>query len=650
VRGAIRPGPALPPVHYAILTGLQRPLTGPVPIAAAESWTGFNAMRVQPRQQLLDIWEAAARVSWSKDGWAAGGRFGSNSISDAEQLLCLLLPATQVETFNLDRPDQTDDRMVDALRRMGTATDIPRVITRVLNDYFDKYTENGAPVFSGGGYYELYESPDEDPPLEHTALPIVDSFALSVTLSLATLGFIRVYRRSVTRGDVRSQIDRLEASATLRLSAAMVGLLRSFSVNVFAVDSDEGNRLCTTVNQGGQPRRSVVAQLHRELRQTIASFREVLIGSGQTSDLELPDRLFECGWSWSVVRDAPEVETSEKVGEQPIGVGQDKPYLYFTVIALNAVEDLFSERTRVLGLLNEEQQRLARALQLRSDLTRTYWATVATFGDGARWPLENIPWQTTDGEQSDYFTLQVTSLAVKGLAQVRGSDSELARVGRVLSTLDNDPNLSMHFPGVRLALGGSDLSSDGKEDLPLLAWSVPEFAALLLLRSAGVATLISDPNERTRMLELGDRVWDHLYRRRVRSGDDAGLWDDPSRIFPELGASKAGASWYYTERVVEALVAVATVLNQPPTRNEGLSGYAIDLLREAEQIYDRELLNGGLEAGPQLRDTLQLVDITLRRAREILSERPGTAASICADILRQLDRLEAARRNVSTEA
>jgi hypothetical protein len=616
-------------------------------------------MRVQPRQQLLDIWEAVARSSWTTDGWAPGGRFGSNTISDAEQLLCLLLPAARVETFNLDRPDQTDDRMVDALRKLGTATDIPRVITRILNDYFERYTENGAPVFSGGGYYELFDSGD-DPAAEHTRLPIVDSFALSITLSLATLGFIRVYRRSVTRSDVRSQIDRLETAASLRLSAAMVGLLRSFSVNVFPVDSDEGNRLCATVNQSGQPRRSVVAQLHRELRQTIASFREVLIGSGQTSDLELPDRLFECGWSWSVVREAPEVETTEKIGDQPAGIGQDKPYLYFTVIALNAVEDLFSERTRVLGLLNEEQQRLARALQLRSDLTRTYWATVATFGDGPRWPLENIPWRTTDGEQSDYFTLQVTSLAVKGLAQVRGSDTELARVGRVLSTLaeraritsrpiENDPNLSVHYPGVRLALGGSDLSADSSEKRPLLAWSVPEFAALLLLRSAGIAALISDPNERTRMLDLGDQVWDHLYRRRVPSGDDAGLWDDPSRVFSELAKPNPGPSWYYTERVVEALVGVAEVLNQPPTRNDSLSRYATDLLREAEQIYDRELLNGGLEAGPQLRDSLRLVDITLRRAREILSERPGTAAALAMDTLRQLDRLEAARRNVSTE-
>jgi hypothetical protein len=617
-------------------------------------------MRVQPRQQLLEIWEAVARTSWTKTGWTPGGRFGSNSISDAEQLLCLLLPATKVEAFNLDRPDQTDDRMVQALRKLGTATDIPRVLTRVLNDYFIRYTDNGAPTFSGGGYYEIYGAPDETPAKEHTTLPIVDSYALSITLSLATLGFIRVYRRSVTREDARSQIDLLESAASVRLSAAMIGLLRSFSVNVFAVDSDEGIRLCDTVNQSSLPRRSLVAQLHNQLRQTIASFREVLIGSGQTSKLELPDRLFECGWSWGVVRGAPTVETMEPVGQQTPGVAQDKPYLYFTVIALNAVEELFSERTRVLGLLNEEQQRLARALQLRSDLTRTYWATVATFGDGSRWPLENIPWRTTDGEQSDYFTLQVTSLAVKGLALQRGTDAELARIGRVLATLaersrinsravENDPNIALHYPGVPLRLGGSDESAEG-EELPLLSWSVPEFGALLLLRSANVASLISDPVERTRMLDLADQVWDHLIRRRLVNGDDAGLWDDPSQVYASLKTPEGGASWYYTERVVEGLVEVALVLDRPPTRNEGLASYAVTLLGEAEQIYDRELVNGGLESGPQLRDTLRLVDVTLRRAREILTERPGTAAVLVSDTLRQLDRLEAARRGMSTEA
>ncbi len=61
-------------------------------------------------------------------------------------------------------------------------------------------------------------------------------------------------------------------------------------------------------------------------------------------------------------------------------MAEARPYLYFTVVALDGIQDLFSERTRILGLLDEEQQRLARALQLRLDLTRQFWAKIATFG------------------------------------------------------------------------------------------------------------------------------------------------------------------------------------------------------------------------------------------------------------------------------
>ena len=251
------------------------------------------------------------------------------------------------------------------------------------------------------------------------------------------LGFLRVLRSAVRREESKAEIEALEGQASLRLSAAMVGLLRSFTVNAFDVDTQFGQALIRTVNQANLPQRQVVAQLRRELRQTIASFREILIGSGQVSNLDSPDRLFECGWSWGIVTEAPPIETEEPVGEQPKGAAQDAPYLYFTVIALDAIEDLFSERTRILGLLNDEQQRLSRALQLRWELTRSYWATVATFGDGHRWPLADIPWRTTDEDASDYYTLLVTSLAVKGLARERGSDTESARVGMVLTELAN---------------------------------------------------------------------------------------------------------------------------------------------------------------------------------------------------------------------
>ena len=62
------------------------------------------------------------------------------------------------------------------------------------------------------------------------------------------------------------------------------------------------------------------------------------------------------------------------------GHALDAPYLYFTVVALDGIADLFSARTRLLGLLDEEQQRLARALQIRWELTQAYWAAIASFG------------------------------------------------------------------------------------------------------------------------------------------------------------------------------------------------------------------------------------------------------------------------------
>ena len=44
-------------------------------------------MKIQPRQELLEIWESAVRSSWVDDQWRWGGRDGPNSISDAEQML-----------------------------------------------------------------------------------------------------------------------------------------------------------------------------------------------------------------------------------------------------------------------------------------------------------------------------------------------------------------------------------------------------------------------------------------------------------------------------------------------------------------------------------------------------------------------------------
>lgn len=618
-------------------------------------------MRMQPRQELLDIWRAVLRTSWRRNDekWQWAGRYAPNSIVDAEQLLCLFLPASQVEVFGVDEPDRTGEDMLEALLPLGGATEIPRQLIRVFSEYFERYTdpETGTPVFSGGSYFDS-DGAGIDPTGEQRSLDIVDSFAMAVTLSLGVIGFARVYRNTTRRTDVREQITRLEDLASTRLTAAMVGLLRSFSVNVFDTNSDFGLNLLRMVNQNRLANRQVVSDLQQELRQTTASFREVLIGSGQVSDLDSPDRLFECGWSWGIVRDAPQIETTEKIGEQRDGVAEQAPVLYFTVIAMDALEELFSERTRILGLLNEEQQRLSRALQLRWDLTRSYWATVATFGRGTQWPIEDIPWRTTDGEESEYFTLQVTSLAVKGLTQQRGTDSDLVRIGNVLYELANrgritrrtlakerDPGLALHEPGVRLNLIGSETVS---ENAPRLTWLVREYAPLLLQRLTLIAGLLGDARQRGDLLELADRVWDHVVERRLTRGPARDLWDEPGGAFPELGLSgDERPTWYYTERVVQALVVTANVLDRPPLRSDRLNAIAFELLSEAEHLFDRELMRGSGAGGPVLEETIKKIRATLRRTREVLPDRPGTAAILASNVLELLDELSAGRQNAS---
>ncbi|MDQ7904273.1 SCO2524 family protein [Phytohabitans sp. ZYX-F-186] len=613
-------------------------------------------MRLQPRQQLLEVWRATVRSSVQDGKWSWGGRGRANSISDAEQLLCLMLPATTVESFGLDEPDATDDEVARALRGLGDPVEIPQRLVRVLTEYMRRYTDdNGTPVFSGDSYFRSSER-DREPTHAQTKLDVVDSFAVSVTLALATIGFVRVFRAQLRREDIRVEVDTLEKLASTRLTAAMVGLLRSFTVSVFDADSPLGRALVRTTNQSGLPARHVIDDLRRALRQVAAALREVTIGSGaaQVLDLENPHRLFECGWSWGIVKDAPRIDLddpAEDARPQPDGVAEAAPYLYFTMVALDGIAALFSERTRILGLLTEEQQRLARALQLRWDLTQQYWATIASFGPG-RWPLEDLPWRTTDEVENDHLSLLVSAVTVQDLESRRGSDAALDRVGQVLEELAargrvtrrpvaRDPAVTLHSPGVSFELVGS-----GGLGGPRLTWVASDFSPLLLKRMLQVARLVRDTDLRGRLLAQADLVWDHLVKRRLVEGAGRDLWDQPSGAFSEIDPSDDSPSWYYTERVVECLVAAANLLDTSPLRSGSLAGLASELLNEADHLFDRELLSGGGESGPALRHALQNARAALRRARQLLDERPGTAYVLASDVLRELDRLAAARQSV----
>lgn len=609
-------------------------------------------MKMQPRQELLEIWRATTQLCHRNGTWHWGGRGGSNSISDAEQLLCLLQPATSSRRFALEQPDETAEDALAALRAVGDAVEIPQVVVRVAADYLERYTgEYGTPVFAGGGRFVDADQTPTDFPL---AVDVVESFSTSITLSLAIIGFVRVFRTVVTRVRLRDQLDTVEQMASRRLTAAMVGLLRSFSVNVFDVDSPDGQFLIEMVNQSRLPTRRVAEELRRQLRDVRSALGEVGIGSGLdgVEALGNPDRLFECGWSWGVVKDAPEVDTAELIGVQRDGVAQDAPYLYFSLTALDGIEELFSERTRILGLLNEEQQRLSRALQLRWDSTQRYWSTIAGFGTG-RWPLENLPWMTTDGQESDYFSLLVTSITTQDLIRRWSTDTELNRVARVLGELAGraritrrafaaaDAAVRLHDPGVLIELNGSEKAGSGR-----LFWSCTDFSPLLLKRTLRLAALMRNPALRRDLLLFADLTWEHLLQRRIADGPARNLWDQPANVYDAGVPRYDEPLWSYTRRVTECLVTAANVLGGTPLRSDRLADLAADLLLEAEHVYDRELLNGSETVGVAMRQHLQEVEANLRRAREIIDTRPGTAVTLAEQVLLKLDRLAAARGEV----
>jgi hypothetical protein len=614
-------------------------------------------MEIQTRRHILEIWRATVTYCYRDGRWSWGGRSGRNSISDAEQLLTILYPATAIYSLNVDQVHQTADDVLDCLASLGSALDIPRRLIGVLREYMRDYLDDETPDFSGDSYFEVFEDATT-PESEQLKLHVVDSYSTSVSLCLATLGFLRVYRQGIRSAGMRREIEELEKLTSKRLTAAMVGLLRSFTINTFLPTDPPGQAMCRMLNQGNIASESLVHDLLGDLAEVRASLQqELTLGLGQVADeLENPERLFECGWSWGVVDGAPKVDSAEDIGDQPVGTADARPYLYFTVVALDGIQDLFSERTRILGLLSEEQQRLARALQLRWDLTRQFWAKIATFGAGRRWPLEDLPWTTSDGAESDYYSLLLASIVIEGASSERGLDVDIERVGRLLEELANrgritrrptadDPAIALHLPGMRLRLYGSEKTSEG----PLLQWTVSSYASLVLKRLLRVAELTDDKVTRLRFLDLAGQIWAHIEQRRIEAPNGRGLWDEPTQVFTGTPFDPyGGPSWYHTERVIEALVAAANVTqSRAASADPELAQFAVQLIAEAEQLFDQELLRGTNDAGMRLREMHQVVGAKLRRARELLDDRPGTAGVLAAEVLRELDTVDAARQDTT---
>lgn len=612
-------------------------------------------MKIHPRQHILDVWRSVVSASFQNETWTWGGRDESNSISDAEQLLCLLYPATEIERLSLDRPDAVSEDVLNTLRPLGGSKQIPQRVIDVLTDYMARYTDkDGASVFAGGSYFRNSSAEGghtvEDSPIteEQRALEVVDSYSMSVTLCLSALGFINVFKPQVRRTDLKTKIEELEQSIRKRLTAAMVGLLRSFVVNTVEPDQPPGQAMLSMANQSGAPEQSILKALRSRLARVRARLRDdVRIGIDTEVGLDNENLLFECGWSWGIAQDATPIDfVTEEIASRK-GLADSRPYLYFTVVALDGINDLGSQRTRELDLLDEEQRRLAEALQIRSDLTQRYWSTIARFGE-QRWPLEDIPWRTSDGQESDYYSLLVSAVLMQDLVNRQATDDDLTRAVTVFEELANrgritrrvtsrDPAVALHVPGVQMTLKNTH------ELGPQLYWSVADFAPLLLKRSLEAARLSANVNSRDRLMNVAEAAMEHLERRKLRRGPAAGLWDDPAEVFfpHEVQPREDKVSWYLTERIVEAMITGAKAFEESGAlRSPQIISSALDLLNEADHLLNKEMLE---DDASTMYNKLSEIETRLARARRILNERPGTANALALKALRELDELDVAR-------
>lgn len=554
-------------------------------------------------------------------------------------------PVMEIGSLRFNRPDETYEDVVAALRGLGDAVEAPRTLIKILTEFYEKHQFEGVPLFNGRNHFTRYDG--EEPPEPARRLDIVEGFALSVTLSLSVIDFTRSFRTMLTREQLIIDATKLEKLASRRLTAAMVGLLRSFTVYTFDFDSPPGEIMLATANQSSESPRRALDRLRSDLQDVTAGLRDLRLGSGDPGELSAPTRLYEVGWSWGVIKGAPDIEFLAEPEVQREGVALDAPYLYFTVVALDAVSDLFSERTRLLALLDEEQQRLAQAIQLRYDLTQRYWSILATYSTD-RWPLEDLPWRTTDGEAEDYFSLLITAISIREFDARNVPDRDVWRLGEILRELSNraritrrplrdDPAIPMHTVGMDTALSG--IESVGS---PLLGWKMLDYSALVFKRIVGLTRLLEDNQLRARLTALIDDVWDHLVGRQIDKKPASGLWDAPSKVYPGVH-DRPDPTWQITLRAVEGLVYAADLASAEPLRSERLIGFSEELLSEAKQLYDKELQRGGVRVAPAIQEKLREADARLVRAQRIIESRPGSAVAILLETLRDLDKLDAAR-------
>ena len=576
-------------------------------------------MALDPEEELRSIWlqwlKDANSINTSEDSQRydqfyvdernqpdVSGKGGRNSVMDAEALLCFLQPQGSVDPFNIRSGFGVTGIGVDDINQVfrpsadpGSSLDEDaiEIVIALSTDYLERNRHNGISVFEAGTYLEPTTACSAE--LRARSLDIVDSYTLSVSVCLHLLYLLGPSgwgNESHTNKKVSERCLKACDLANERLTSALQGLCQSFAYSEMTEGKWEQATMITWPKND-----QAIMQIRQRLRRLEIETNE--------------NQAFECGWSWGLHPDAREV-----LGKAPPrpddALASPNPYLYFTLNAIDGVADLFEEWVQTEELLSADQLALAARLRNLSDLTSQYWAAIAFSESKAqkgKWALEAIPWRTADGSASIQWSLYVYGLALRDhLARRRANTpSELTRLISLLEELaergrltripvDNsvpkavseqlqtaegtaenllvqaqrDPALTLHWPGLELTLG--DI-----QDRPIYVMPIYDFAPQLLKRAAILLGNTSELDLRDRLRTLIDAVWDEHLKHRSNTDNRATekYWDFPDNAYSAFetygGAAiligdkiegtrkttKRVASWYVTQRVTEAMVALS---------------------------------------------------------------------------------------------
>ena len=537
-----------------------------------------------------------------------------NSLIDAELLGCMLVPALYIEKLSLRRPANLNAEVKAVLspgRRQHDSTDFSAIgllVERIAN-FLERYqVEDGKAAepfdFTADSYIDAVDGKDES---HQSFPPVVDAYTFSISVCLLTKLLLQQWEEAA--GGLRAVEDRLNqhvtdqtakvvdltsirAMADARLLAAMKGLERCF----IAVDL---NAAWEGVGREWEESEILVG-LRERLRRQFPELR----GEGSP---------FEIGFSWGQVAQQGQTEgwfaervpylyytlsalegvvdlmspsaravltPEQSVVASTLGTYYDWCIDYWRTIAqgpgasprTRAVEDvpwqisdsssslyytLYLARLVAEGATSEQEELLDRLVRVveelghRSRLTRA--ATKPEIGHHDR-VLSLARRLAIDGKTEE------ASQLLRG--EEEPFEAQLQKLRLVEENTEyDDPALLIHAQGLQIPLR-YDADRVGNTKVWTGVYTIRDFTPQYMKLAARVHQRVPDKRSRERMRIAIDGAWAQLIVSRDGDSKNGYAWGNVDRLIgreiplPEATPTHYVRSWRYTQRVVEALMAV----------------------------------------------------------------------------------------------